>query len=471
MAKLGYPFTLGVASGEPLPDGVIIWTRLAPDPLSRTPDRPGGMPDESVLVRWQVAEDEAFTRVAAEGRAVANQAWAHSVHVRVSGLRPGTEYFYRFGVGEPFENTASPVGRTKTAPARDAETPVRFGMVSCQRYEHGYYTAYRHLAAERPDLVVHLGDYIYEYGKPARPAPGRYVRKLEPPEAECKTLQAYRNRYARIKMDPDLQAAHAAAPWVTIWDDHEVKDNYRGRLPGDGSNQAAFLRRRTAAYRAYYEHLPLRVRPSGDGLQMYRWRPYGKAADFHLLDTRQYRTNDSMLGADQERWLITRLRDSEARWRVLAQPLFFSRRLFPGSPPTMSADAWDAFPAQRGRVLDAAREAGTPDLVVISGDVHNHWAAEVLANFDAPDAPPLGVEFVCSSVTSAPPAVDPDAVMRLNPHIKFFDGRRGYVMCEATTESFTAEYRAVDFVDRPDAPVRTVARFTVEDGRLKRADV
>ncbi|MEV5413673.1 alkaline phosphatase D family protein [Thermopolyspora sp. NPDC052614] len=471
MAKLGYPFTLGVASGEPLPDGMIIWTRLAPDPLSRTPDRPGGMPDESVLVRWQVAEDEAFTRIVAEGRTRATQDWAHSVHVRVTGLRPGTEYFYRFGVAEPFENTASPVGRTKTAPARDAETPVRFAFTSCQRYEHGYYTALRHLAAERPDLIVHLGDYIYEYGRPARPALGRYVRKLEPPEAEAKTLQAYRNRFARIKMDPDLRAAHAAAPWVTIWDDHEVKDNYRGKLPGDGSNQAAFLRRRTAAYRAYYEHLPLRVRPSGDGLQMYRWRPYGTVADFHLLDSRQYRTDDSMLGADQERWLIDRLRDSQARWRVLAEPLFFSRRRFPGSPPTLSSDAWDAFPAQRGRILDAAREAGTPNLIVISGDVHNHWAAEVLADFDKPDAPSLGVELVSSSVTSMPAAVDADAVMRLNPHIKFFDGHRGYVVCEASRESFTAEFRIVDFVDRKDAPVRTVARFTVEEGRLKRADV
>lgn len=471
MAKLGYPFTLGVASGEPLPDGVIIWTRLAPDPLSRTPGRPGGMPNESVLVRWQVAEDEAFTKIAAEGRTSATREWAHSVHVRVTGLRPGTEYFYRFGVGEPFADTTSPVGRTRTAPARDAETPVRFAYVSCQRYEHGHYTVYRHIVNDRPDLIVHLGDYIYEYGKPARPAPGRYVRRLEPPEAEVRTLQAYRNRYARIKMDPDLQAAHAAVPWVTVWDDHEVKNDYAGKRPGDGSDPAAFLRRRRAAYQAYYEHLPLRVRPSGDGLQMYRWRPYGRVADLHLLDSRQYRSGESMLGADQERWLVTRLRESAARWRVLAQPLFFSRRLFPGSPPRTSTDAWDAYPAQRGRIIDAVLESGTPNLVVISGDVHNHWAAEVLSGFDDPDSPPVGVELVGSSVTSMPPEVDAEAVLRLNPHIKFFDGRRGYVLCEASMDGFIAEFRSVDYVDRPGAPVRTAARFTVREGRLAREDV
>jgi len=258
---------------------------------------------------------------------------------------------------------------------------------------------------------------------------------------------------------------------VTVWDDHEVKNDYAGRLPGDGSDPAAFLRRRTAAYRAYYEHLPLRVRPSGDGLQMYRWRPYGNVADIYLLDSRQYRSGESMLGADQERWLITRLTDSRARWRVLAEPLFFSRRLFPGSPPRMSTDAWDAYPAQRGRIIDAVRATGVPNLVVISGDVHNHWAAEVLSRFEDPDSPPVGVEFVGSSVTSAPPETDVEGVLRLNPHIKFFDGHRGYVWCEADTERFTAEYRIVDYVDRPGAPVRTVARFTVEEGRLNRADV
>lgn len=255
---------------------------------------------------------------------------------------------------------------------------------------------------------------------------------------------------------------------MTIWDDHEVKNDYAGKLPGDGSDPAAFLRRRTAAYQAYWEHLPLRVRPSGDALQMYRWRPYGKVADLLLLDSRQYRTKTSMLGADQERWLLTRLAESQARWRVVAEPLFFSRRLFAGN--RTSADAWDAFAAERTRIVDAVRASGRPNLVVISGDVHNHWAAEVLTDFADPASPSVGVEFVGSSVTSAPPETDVDAVLRLNPHIKFFDGHRGYVWCEADGESFTAEYRVVDHVDRPGAPVRTVARFSVVDGRLKRAD-
>ncbi|GIH98770.1 alkaline phosphatase D family protein [Planobispora takensis] len=462
MAKLGFPFTLGVASGEPAPDGVIIWTRLAPDPLGQDPQRPGGMPDTVVTVRWQVAEDEGFTRIVREGTARAERRWAHSVHVKVAGLNPATEYFYRFSVGAPFAATASPAGRTRTAPAASSLAPVRFAFVSCQRYEHGRYTALRHMTDERPDVVFQLGDYIYEYGKPAAPAPGRYVRKLEPPERACETLHQYRNRYARYRTDPDLQAAHRAVPWVTVWDDHEVRDNYQGTLPGDGSDPAAFRRRRAAAYQAYYEHLPLRVRPSDSGLQMYRWRPYGRVADFLALDVRQYRTRADMLGAAQERWLMERLAASSARWKVLAQPLFFARRLLPGPPPHVSTDAWDGYPALRARIANA----GVRGLVVISGDVHNAWAGEIMADFADPSSARTGVEFVGSSVTSASSVTDADAVLAANPHLKFFDGRRGYVMCTVTAEGWHTAYRAVDFVDLPGAPVRDVAGFTVQDNRL-----
>jgi alkaline phosphatase D len=461
MAKLGYPFTLGVASGEPLPDGVILWTRLAPDPLH--PTRPGGMPNQVMPVKWQIAEDEAFARVVQSGTANAQPDWAHSVHVRVTGLHPATEYFYRFTVDSGGTSHTSPVGRTLTAPAPTSTAAVRFGFVSCQRYEHGHFTALRHLADERPDVIVHLGDYIYEYGKPAKPGPGRYVRPLES-EAECRTLGAYRNRYARYRMDPDLQAAHAAAPWVTIPDDHEVRDNYQGMLPGDGSSPVAFLKRRTAAFKAYYEHLPLRTRPVGANLQVYRWRPYGRVVDFLLVDGRQHREGRDMLGQTQEQWLLTRLKGATARWKVIAQAVFFAQRRFPLEPP--STDAWDGFPDSRARVL-----ADAPDgLVVLSGDVHNSWACDLRADWTDAGSRALGVEFVGSSVTSLPSAIDASATLALNSHIPFFDGRRGYVSCTATTDEFRADYRAVEFVDRPGAPVSTIASFQVRDNKLQRVD-
>ncbi|WP_084369577.1 alkaline phosphatase D family protein [Microbispora sp. ATCC PTA-5024] len=458
MAKLGYPFTLGVASGEPLPDGVILWTRLAPEPLH--PTRPGGMPSRAMTVRWEVAEDEAFTRVVQSGAASAQPDWAHSVHVRVAGLAAGADYFYRFTL----DDHVSPTGRTRTAPAGASTAPVRFGFVSCQRYEHGYFTALRHLAGERPDVILHLGDYIYEYGKPKNPGPGRYVRPLES-EAECTTLGAYRNRYARYKMDADLQAAHAAAPWIALPDDHEVRDNWAGSLPGDGSSPAAFLKRRAAAFKAYYEHMPLRVRPSGPSLQNYRWRPYGRVAEFVVADARQYREGRDMLGAEQERWLVARLTGATARWKVLAQAVFFAQRKFPLEPP--STDAWDGFPDSRARIL-----AHAPDgLVVVSGDVHNNWAGDLRADWDDPASKALGVEFVGTAVTSMPPATDGSAILAANPHLAFFDSHRGYVSCTASMDSFQADYRGVAFVDRPGAPVTTIASFQVKENKLQRIDL
>ncbi|GII89820.1 alkaline phosphatase D family protein [Sinosporangium siamense] len=470
MAKLGYPFTLGVASGEPLPSGVILWTRLAPEPLHSDPDRPGGMPERPVEVQWQVAADEAFTRIVRHGTKWATADDAHSVRVRVDGLHNATDYYYRFLVTGPFaaanSPVTSPVGRTRTAPGPMSTDPLTFGLVSCQRYEHGFYPALRHLAAERPDVVFHVGDYIYEYGKPANPRPGRYMRPLTGGAAECKTLHAYRNRYALYRMDPDLQAAHAAAPWVPTWDDHEVRDNYRGGLPGDGSDPAAFMRRRTDAYQAYFEHMPLRAAPAEEALQIYRRCSYGEVADFMVLDVRQYRSDTSMLGAAQEEWLLSRLRGTMARWSVLVQPLFFAKRVIPGRDPGARSDAWDGYPAFRDRLI-AARPRG---LVVLSGDVHDHWAAEIKADFADPASPAVGVEFVGTSVTSKPPETDVPAVLAANPHLKFHDGRRGYVMGKVSMDSFEVSHRVVESTDSRESPVSTAATFGVEDGRLVRKD-
>lgn len=443
------PFTLGVASGEPLPDGVILWTRLAADPLHPDPARPGNMPRRAIEVRWQLSKDERFTSILQEGITQAQPAWAHSVHVKVVGLAPGTDYFYRFRVG----GDLSPVGRTRTAPADNSTQPVRFALANCQRYEQGFYTAHRHLAAERPDVVLFVGDYIYELKQAER-----RIRGLER-SGETTSLHHYRLRHARYRTDKDLQAAHAAAPWVVTWDDHEVVNNY------DGS--AAFRARRTVAYQAYYEHLPLRVRPVDGNLQMFRRRTYGQIADFLVLDSRQFRKPQDMLGPAQEEWLLSRLRTSPVRWKVLVQALFFSRRFVPGSAPNLRLDAWDGFPAQRARIL-ALR---TPGLVVLSGDVHNNWAGDIKADFLNPASDTLGAEFVTTAITSDPPATNGPAVLAANPHLRFFDAHRGYLSGTASSTEFRIAYRGVDFVDRKNAPVRTIAEFVTEGGAIRRVDV
>ncbi|MFI6539686.1 alkaline phosphatase D family protein [Nonomuraea sp. NPDC050547] len=429
------PFTLGVASGEPLPDGVILWTRLT------------GVPGRAVEVGWQLAADERFTKIVRQGTARALPEWAHSVHVRVAALRPGTEYFYRFRAGADL----SAAGRTKTAADPGSSDLVRFAVANCQRYEHGRYTALRHLADERPDVVFHVGDYIYESRQAADP-----VRRLDRP-GEAVTLADYRARYARYKSDPDLRAAHAAAPWVATWDDHEVLDNYRGR--GDGS--AAFLRRRAAAYQAYYEHMPLRVRPEAGALQMYRRRTYGQVADFMLLDVRQHRDAATMLGAAQEQWLLSRLTTTPVRWKVLVQPLFFARRFVPGPAPNLRLDSWDGHPAERARILAAAG-----GLVVLSGDVHNHWACDLKADFLDPSSPSAGAEFVCSAVSSRPPETDAEAVLAANPHIRHFDGHRGYLSGTAGATGFRVSHKGLEA-----SGVRTVAEFITDGLRIIRVDV
>jgi alkaline phosphatase D len=271
------PFSLGVASGDPLPDGVVLWTRLAPDPLNG-----GGMPPAAVPVGWQVASDDQMRTVVRSGTALATPDLAHSVHVDVRGLEPGRRYWYGFTAGD----AESPIGRTRTAPAPDAPlNRLRFAYASCQNWEQGYYTAYRHLAAEDLDLVVHLGDYIYESTAPDRPRSHNGPRPT--------TLEEYRARHALYKTDPDLRAAHAAFPWVVTWDDHEVVNDYAGEIDPRNSPPERFRARRAAAYQAYWEHLPLRPSsmPNGPGMQLYRRLTFGNLAEFSVLDTRQYRTD------------------------------------------------------------------------------------------------------------------------------------------------------------------------------------
>ncbi|HSC05549.1 MAG TPA: alkaline phosphatase D family protein, partial [Steroidobacteraceae bacterium] len=272
------PFSLGVASGYPSAEGMVLWTRLAPDPLA--PD--GGMPPSAVPVTWEVSRDEQFHGVASRGVAYAEPDWAHSVHVEVQGLEPAREYWYRFSAG----GARSRVGRTHTAPASGARVErLRVAVASCQQYEHGYYAAYRHIVADDPDLIVHVGDYIYEltWGKDLVRHHG---------SGECYTLADYRARYALYRSDPDLAAAHAACPWLLTWDDHEVDNDYAGDSSEEADDPELFHARRAAAYRAYYEHMPLprRAAPAGAAMRLYTSLPFGNLLNLHLLDERQYRS-------------------------------------------------------------------------------------------------------------------------------------------------------------------------------------
>lgn len=471
-----YPFKLGVASGDPLPDGVVLWTRLAPDPLYG-----GGMPLRNVVVRWQVALDENMKKVVQRGTVLATPALAHSVHVDVRGLEPDRWYWYQFQVG----SEDSPIGRTRTTGTfNHAIKQLNFAFVSCQDWQNGYYTAYRHIADEELDLVVHLGDYIYEYG----PQSGGPRQHNSP---EIVTLQDYRDRHALYKTDPNLQAAHAAFPWIVTWDDHEVDNNYANLTPEDNQSQQAFVTRRANAYQAYYEHMPLRQSslPKGPNAQLYRRLTFGNLAEFHVLDTRQYRTdqpcndglkprcsqafdkNATMTGQEQEQWLFQGLDKSRSRWNVIAQQTMLAEYDFDGRPDIglFNMDQWDGYVAARDRLLSFLKQRQPTNPVVISGDIHSSWVHDLKVDFNNPASATVGTEFVGTSITSDFPTsfIAPvQAALSDNPHTKFFDGAfRGYVRCKLTPERWQSDYRAVSSIVDPNASISTLASFVVQNGQ------
>lgn len=482
----GYPFTLGVASGDPAPDGMVLWTRLAPRPT----EPGGGMAPEPVEVSWQIAEDEAMTRVVRAGTATAEAAWAHAVHVEVEGLRPDRWYWYRFKAG----GEISAVGRTRTTPpAGNAAERLRFAFVSCQKYEVGFFTAYEHLAREDNDLVVHLGDYIYEKGDG-----NGAVRPHGTPEIH--TLDDYRTRYAIYKTDPALQAAHAAAPWIVTWDDHEVSNNYAGGRPQqhdrDRITDAQFMLRRAAGYQAYFEHMPLRrsALPRGPEMLLYRRLEFGRLASFHVLDTRQYRTDQpqgdgakpdnpvlldprgTIMGDRQRDWLFDGLGRSPAAWNVLAQQVLMARvDVTPGPEVGLLMDKWSGYEFERRKLLGYCRDRKVANPVVISGDIHSNWANELTADPGRPEAAAVATEFAGTSITSGGDGQERikevDALLSENPAVKFHNNERGYVRCEVTPQRWTTEFKTVPFVTRRGAPLATRATFVVESGRpqLRRA--
>ncbi|WP_328462257.1 alkaline phosphatase D family protein [Streptomyces sp. NBC_00448] len=478
----GDPFTLGVASGDPLPDAVVIWTRLAPQPYEPL----GGMPYHAVDVQWQLAADERFRHVLRSGTATAQPEYSYSVHVDVRGLQPGRHYWYRFKV----DGHLSPVGRTRTAPAPwDHPGRLRFAVASCQSWPDGYYTAHAHLAAEDVDAVLFVGDYIYEYGISAAgglrnttdPVPDQF-------RTEADTLDRYRLQYALYKSDPDLRAAHQNTPWIGTWDDHEVQDNYAGLYSKSLDPIDDFTVRRASAYRAYWEHMPLRTpAPQGPDYLLYRRFTFGRLAEINVLDTRQYRSDQAdgdlwkpdnpgrddpartFAGAQQQRWLLDGMRASRATWNLLANQVVMSRMdLDAGGTPTFNMDAWDGYTAEQTRILDGLAGLRARNPVVVTGDVHAAYAMDMKRDFDDPDSPTIGVELVATSISSGGNGVDVSVngqnFLDHNPHLKLVNERRGYIVVELTPHELQASYRAVPYIDRVGAPISTIRKFTVEAG-------
>lgn len=478
------PFQLGVASGDPAPDGFVLWTRVAPKPL----EPGGGIGERTVEVAWTVAADERMDKVLRHGKFIVGPEVNHSVHVEIDGLEPARDYFYRFSAG----GERSAIGRTRTLPAvGDAVSQLRFAVAGCQRYEDGYYTAYRHLAREQFDFVFHYGDYIYERSAAhARQHRKVLVREMPGDPGECFTLEDYRNRYSIYQLDPDLQAAHASTPFVMSFDDHEVRDNWAGFKMGKLPQQQA-IARRAAAFQAWYEHLPVRraLRPSGPDIRAYRRFQIGNLLGMDVLDTRQYRSPQAcgdgsvvecaeardpqrtLMGDVQERWLYEGFRKRRTRWNVLAQQVPMAR--FDRNPDPeilqVSMDKWDGYPAARDRLFAAVESAKLSNMVSLAGDVHVNMAAELKKDFADTKSPALGVEFTGTSVSSNGDGFDigkrQQAALQYNPHIRFYNAQRGYMRHTVTPARWQAEYQVLDNITRGDGTSSTRKRFTVENGR------
>ncbi|MBO9710218.1 MAG: alkaline phosphatase D family protein [Caulobacter sp.] len=478
-----YPFQLGVASGDPWPDGFVIWTRLAPEPF----EIGYGMPMAPVEVSWEVAADRGFKTVVAKGTAIAPPELGHSVHVEVGGLESGRDYWYRFAAGKE----RSLAGRARTAPAIGAAVDrVRFAVAGCQNYENGWYTAYRRLAQDAPDFVFQYGDYIYEgRGNRVWNGPNGPVENVRQHfGSEIYTLDDYRRRYAQYKMDADLQAAHAAAPWWVVWDDHETDNNWAGEIDQDNTDPKLFNLRRQAAAQAYYENMPLRAGsfPAGAAIQIYRRQAYGQLLQLNLLDTRQFRTDQpcgdkmvvcgaldrpeaEMMGARQEKWLIEGLTSSKSTWNVIAQQvMMMDLDRDPGPDVVVNPDSWAGYRTPRARILKAIRDRKVVNPVVLTGDEHQNFAGELQIDGSRPEARPIAPEFVVTSISSGGDGVDQTEqyakIQAANPQLKFNNSQRGYAICDVTPKTWTTEFKVLDAITRRDGVLTTRKKLVVEAG-------
>lgn len=474
------PFTLGVASGFPAPDSLVLWTRLAPEPLAPN----GGVQERVVPVDWELAADESFRRIVRSGRAYATADWGHSVHVEPADLEPARDYWYRFTAG----GARSPVGRTRTAPAADASPrEVRFAVASCQQYEHGYYVAYRHMLDDGLDFVMHVGDYIYEVS-------WGVDRLRSHGSGECHTLHDYRARYALYKQEPELRAAHAAYPWIVTWDDHEVDNDYAGDISERDDDPALFMARRAAAYQAYYENMPLprAMVPANGLMRLYSQTTYGPLLSVKLLDERQYRSPQvctalgrrggtradncgdfdqpgrSLLGERQEKWLDERLALSKARWNVVAQGVPFNHvDEDPGPGNRYWTDNWNGYPASRARLLESFAARRTSNPVVLSGDIHAFLAGAVHAKPADLGTPVVATEFTTTSISSQPtPMKTIDTLLNGNPNVVYGSSeRRGYTRIAVSPDRMQTDFIAMQNVTSRDAGRVVEKSFVVENGR------
>jgi alkaline phosphatase D len=479
-----YPFTLGVASGDPTPDGMVIWTRLAPKPLEG-----GGMPSHPIAVEWRIATDDRMQKIVQRGAVLAVPQLGHSVHVEVDGLEPARWYWYQFKVGYEY----SPIGRTRTAPSFGSAEDQRFAFVSCQHYANGFYYAHRHLSREDLHFAVHLGDYIYEGASTS------LIQRPHLPAHEITSIDDYRIRYGLYKSDPDLQAAHAAFPWVMTWDDHETENDYAGFIPENAAdpadNQPDFAARRARAYQAYYEHMPLRAAqlPAGPFLQLYRRMKFGDVLAMHVLDTRQYRSARApaacaaadridgycpaaldpartIEGAAQQAWLLDGLGSSTASWNVLANQVPFAPNDTNADPlvRSLGGEKWDGYPLDRQKLLEFIAQRNLVNTVVITGDVHQNFVRNVPPDYVRLDAQPVATEFIGTSISTG----GDRAVTTVfggnanNPHLRFQDNHHGYVRCSVSPDRWRADYRVIpSVVQVDDGGIGTVASFVVEKGR------
>lgn len=510
-AALPYPapaavsrfFAHGVASGDPLPDAVVLWTRVTPTPTAT----PGSGTGPDVSVRWEISELADFSLVADSGTLTTGPARDHTVKVDANGLNPGTDYFFRFIAGEH----ESPIGRTRTAPASDDDVnELRFGVVSCANWQAGYFTSYRHLA-ERGDLdaIIHLGDYLYEYqpGKYSMGHNNRDVRRHEPPR-EIITLADYRERHGQYKTDHDLQALHAALPFIVMWDDHEVCDgNWAKGAFEHQAKEGSFEARRKAAQRAYDEWMPVRLSGTavvGDGARMYRRLQFGTLADLSMLDLRTYRServapedpaidapDRTITGERQLGWLEGQLSSTPVRWKLIGNPVMVAPVLLPPrptaeqyalsqtvsftplEPSAPNTDVWDGYTADRRRLLNHLVSERIDDVVFLSGDVHTAWANDVPIEAGAS----VATEFVCSSITSnnvddfigTPPrtmslALEA-AIQTENPHVRFVNlDDHGYCVLQVTPAMVQMDWYAISDRADKDATSRLLTSWAVASG-------
>ncbi|MGH9186320.1 MAG: alkaline phosphatase D family protein, partial [Acidimicrobiales bacterium] len=523
------PFAHGVASGDPEPNAVIIWTRVTPSPDAV----PGSLAGPATVVAWEVASDEAFTGVVSAGTVMSDPLTDHTVKVDVGGLAPATGYWYRFHA----LGARSIVGRTRTAPAEDAVVDaLRLGIVSCSNWEGGYFSAYRHLA-ERDDLdlVLHLGDYLYEYGQGGY-GPGSGFGRVHDPAVEMVALSDYRRRHAQYKTDPDLRLLHQRYPWVTTWDDHETtNDAWADGAENHQDGEGAWAVRKLAARQAYFEWMPVRVTSEAEPYRIWRHLAFGSLADLFVLDERTYRSQPvpsaaagflatdpamgdprrTMLGPDQLEWLENGLTSSTACWKLVANPVMFTPLLLTPDLPDLGGlallllqllaatnltlpiainpDQWDGYRAEQQRLISSIGSHAVDGVVFLTGDIHSSWASDIPA--DAGAYLPIegfnnsvAVEFVGTSVTSDSlvgtieglglPAADTLAqVIELvvpvqNRWLRYFEGRsNGFGVFEVTRDRAQFDWWFVSDRTDPRATAAVAQSWLTRAGtnRLDRA--